>query len=250
MKFTEIKSIFPYLKNSQIIGVGTTAICFLMQDGNVLKVYLNTFNKKELFYKRNMLEHLKLLNSISNDSFIGPTEVLVKNGNCVAYIYPYVYARTLFNMKKDTTIYDIVQSFDKLIDDTKKISEKSFRLGDIHDQNILFNHVYSIIDLDRGYIEDRYDIKNIQTSNMKEITKTIIYALFKVKCFEEISFFDDKLNELYFSTIYYHPEKLGEFLEKIVSIYDLKNPTRNNLIKRRDYILKREENTYYINKFL
>lgn len=249
MKFTEIKSISTYLKNSRLIGVGTTAVCFLMENGNVLKLYLNTYNKRKLFYVNDMTEHLSLLNSISNDSYIGPQEVLIKNGECIGYIYPYVYSKTLSSIDRNKSIYDITKSFDKLIEDTKKVSYKSFRLGDLHDKNILFNYTYSVIDLDKGYIEDRLDIQDIQSANMKNIIKTIIYAIFKVKCFDEISFFDDKISDIYFSTIYYYPEKLGEFLEAIASIYEIKNPTISNFLKNKKYILKSEYNTYY-NKYL
>ena len=249
MRFTEIKSISTYLTNSRLIGVGTTAVCFLMKNGNVLKLYLNTYNKRRLFYVNDMTEHLILLNSISNDSYIGPEEVLIKNGECIGYIYPYVHSKTLSSIDRNKSIYDVTKSFDKLIEDTKKVSNQSFRLGDLHDKNILFNHTYSIIDLDKGFIEDRLDIENIHSANMKNIIKTIIYAIFKVKCVDEISFFDDKISEMYFSTIYYYPEKLGEFLETIASIYEIKNPTMGNLLKNKRYILKSEYNTYY-NKYL
>jgi hypothetical protein len=39
---TEVKTIIKYLISTKIIGIGTTAICFKMNSGNVLKLYLNT----------------------------------------------------------------------------------------------------------------------------------------------------------------------------------------------------------------
>lgn len=245
MKFTHVNNLSEFLYGSRIIGVGTTAVCFLMSDNRVLKVYRNTYLKRQLFELKNMKEHLKLLNKITNDSYIGPDEVLLKNNEVIAYIYPYINSKTLSKISNGVTIYDLCENFDKLIDDTEKVSNYSFRLGDLHSKNILFNLYYHLIDLDKGYIEKDKDKSEINRENIRDITKTIIYSLFNIKYNEEICFYDKNLNDLYCSVIYYNQAKLKDLLEEIIKIYNIENPKKKTLVNKRYKILKITENDYY-----
>ena len=86
MKKTEVKTIIKHLISTKIIGIGTTAICFKMNSGNVLKLYLNTPLKQELFRCYNMRYHLAKISEIGNSTFIVPGKLLFKNNICIEYI--------------------------------------------------------------------------------------------------------------------------------------------------------------------
>ena len=198
MKKTAINSLMPYLKDSYLIGVGTTALCFLMKDGNVLKVFMDTSNKKELFLsKKNIIKHFELINKLKNDTYIVPEELLIKDNNFIGYIYPYKSAKVLNLLNKNTKLDNIIDSYDKLIEDTSKISEKKFILEDLHDKNILYSDNFYLIDLDFGYFEKSKSSEELTNLNLLNLNEAIIHSLFKKKLNMVIDFFDEDLNDLY-----------------------------------------------------
>ena len=90
----EIKSIKEYIYKLYPIpiGLGSTAICFRTFDNKVLKIYLNTTNKKNLFKcKNDMISHLESIVKLKNNSYVPPETILVKDNKCIGYIYNYVY---------------------------------------------------------------------------------------------------------------------------------------------------------------
>lgn len=208
MEITEIQNLYSYLKYSRIIGMGTSAICFLMPNGKVLKVYY------ERAFKRYIAANMDMFSDIGNDSFIAPSELLFKNGLCLAQIYKYIPGKTFNNINSNYTIKDILIGYKKLIEDTRKISEKSFVLCDIHDRNILFNGEFKIIDLDRGYIDRSYSCDAILISNMKKINEVILHSLFNVSLNKIIEFENFDIQNIYNKT-FVDIEKFPLLLEMI-----------------------------------
>lgn len=240
MKTTEIKSILPYLIGSIPIGIGTTAICFLMPNGKVLKLYMNTYLKRELFYYHDMRKHLEFLNSISNDSYIGPEELLMKNNEVIGYIYTYINALELKRLRNNIKLNDVVKGYEKLYNDTLKISNNKFRLKDLHQKNILFNGNYYIIDLDKGFLDDR-DNNEIFNSNIIDINNIILNAIFDLKFFEHLSFYDDDLDELLYSSLYENHEDFYELLQRLFDNNLTKKEVKENI---RIYVHKKDPNYY------
>ncbi|MBQ9024098.1 MAG: hypothetical protein IJ105_02620 [Bacilli bacterium] len=217
MKKTAIMSLIPYLKGSYPIGVGTTAICFLMKNGNVLKVFLNTYNKNVLFnYYDNIIEHFERINTLKNDTYIVPEELLIKDGKCIAYIYKYEASKTLKSIRLKTRIDCLIDSYDKLLEDTKKISYKKFDIIDLHDRNILFGPFFKIIDLDQGNFKDNLTEEELFRYNMININETIIYSLLrKDKRKEIIEFYDKDLEKMYKEYAIKDFKKMKLFLKEL-----------------------------------
>ena len=217
MKKTAINSIYPYLKGSYPIGIGNTAICFLMKDGNVLKVFLNTYDKYILFNSfNNVIEHFEKINSIKNDTYIAPEELLIKDGYCVGYIYPYQKAKTLKKMKLNTKIDSLINSYDKLLEDTIDISNKKLSIFDISDRNILFNTNFKIIDLDHFEFFKNKSEEEILKNNMIKINKTIIYSLFdKNRMFNTMDFYNIHLKEMYKENVINNYKNMKLFLSEL-----------------------------------
>lgn len=222
MKKTAIVNLYPYLKGSYPIGIGTTGICYLMKDKRVLKIFLNTCGTEYLFSKyENILDHFDQINTLKNDSYIVPEELLIKDKQCVAYIYDYIESRTLKYIKLNTKIDSLLYGYDKLYEDTKDISNKKFCLYDLHDKNILFNGNYKIIDLDKGTFENEMTEENIFKNNMNLINKIILYSLFRIKNDKIMDFYNIKLSESYKKNIMNDYKGMKDFFK------DLQNTQKN-----------------------
>ena len=233
MKKTGIVSLYQYLKGSYPIGMGTTGICYLMKDKRVLKIFLNTSGTNYLFNKyENIINHFENINSLKNETYVVPEELLIKDNKCVAYIYDYIKSRTLKNIKLSTKIDSLIYGYDKLYEDTIEISNKRFCLYDLHDRNILFNNSYKIIDLDKGTFEHIMSEENILKINMNDINKTILYSLFNVKDYQLINFNDINLNESYKENVLKNYKGMKNFLKdlkeaNIENVLDIKMKSRN-----------------------
>lgn len=213
MKVTNIDSIIPYLKGSRFIGVGCTAMCFLMKNGKVIKLYIETYDKKDLFnYVKNPIEHFSKISDLKNDTYMVPEELLVKDGKLVGYLYDYVNGKTL--RRYNYNLQSLINSYDKLMDDTYSISEKGFDLHDMHDKNILLDDRFKIIDLDQGEFKD-IDSDKLFVSNMGDINKTIIYNLFNVRSLDKISFKNRDFNDLYDQALYCNVYEMKNLLKEL-----------------------------------
>ena len=242
MKTTEIKSILTYLVGAIPIGIGTTAICFLMPNGKVLKLYMNTYLKRELFYYHDMRKHLEFLNNISNESYIGPEELLIKNDEVIGYIYTYINGLELKRLKNNIRLNDIVKGYENLYNDTLKISNNKFRLNDLHQKNILFNGNYYVIDLDKGYVDNK-DNKKIFDINITNINNNIINSIFDLNFFEHLSFYDDDLDKLFYSSLYENHEDFYELLEKLFYNGITKKDVKEKI---RIYVHKKDPDYYRV----
>ena len=241
MAVVEIKSILPYLVGSIPIGVGTTAVCFLNVKNEVIKLYYNSGNTYELFHSRDMLEHLKYISDISNNTYIGPKDILVKKNKVIGYTYPYVYKDTLSKMPSYMTKREILCGYAELLSNTRRISEQKFRLYDIHHKNVLFNNGYKIIDLDKGYVEtnEKY-LPNLFIDNMRQIIKIIIEQLYDLKIDEHLSFTDEDLQKLYIYVLYEQPNRIYELMDRIFYNCETKGD-----VKARTKIKKIKEDSSY-----
>lgn len=243
MKITEINSLSKYLLGAKIIGVGTTAICFLLSDKRVLKLYYNSYNKKHLFYTKDMTKHLEMLGKLTNETYIGPNEILISNNEVIGYLYPYINAKTLKHMKKYISLDSIINKYKKLEKNTKEISTSNFLLRDLHDRNILIDKDIYIIDLDRGYIDQESTNDKVYTYNMREINKTIIDSLFNVKDYQLLEFTNLDIQKLYKEAIHKNPEAFIELLIKLDE--SCNNDISNSHILKKKVLYTKKENTYY-----
>ena len=247
MKITDIKDnkyILKLLSHSRIIGIGSTAICFLLKDGRVLKLFYSIYYKDFINNSHsNMLLRFEALSQINNDSYVGLDELLIKNGNCIGYLYPFINAKTLHSARYLYDIDKLVSRYSKLKKDTKQVSNRKFKLEDLHDKNILFGSIFYIIDLDKGYIADELSIDTIFHKNMQKINKVIIDSIFGVKVDEILEFTNSSINELYYKSIKSNSDLFFDFIESIKKECYPSNPTTLNL--RRNVNFNKTYNTYY-----
>ena len=231
MKVTNVDSIIPYLKGAIPIGVGTTAICFLIKDNKVLKLYRNTYLKNVMFDYYNMEDKLSLLSTVSNESFIGPEELLKKDDEIIGYMYDYKKGRTLKSLTDNASKENIINPYKKLIKNSSEISKFNIIFFDLHQRNVILSDEYYVIDLDKFYIDENgYDIERM---NRIAINKTILSALFDLKFNEYLQFIDKRLTDLYRSA---NSESEDAFIDLINELY-LYNDTKKD-VKRNTLIHK------------
>lgn len=239
MQVTEVKSISKYLFGARFIGMGTTALCFLLRDGRVLKLYLDTYNRYSLFRNRNMMEHLTYLSGITNDSYIGPEEVLTKNGEIIAYIMPYSNGKSMNKIEKYTRLRTILSDYDKLMIDTKSVSDASYRIYDLHERNILYSSTsgFNVIDLDGGQKDSYYKVERVRMFNKNDLTKIIIKSFFGLKSDYDIEFRNYELNNFYKDMAVNDENTLDKLVSSLEEEVKLKNPTIGDIKKRKKELI-------------
>lgn len=229
MKVTNVRSVYSYVSKGLLIGHGKTAFCYRLPDNRVLKLYVNTISKREYFDKyEDMVDHLALLSSVSNDSFVGPEEVLIKGDKVIGYIYPFVDGCTIKTMKSSTSLSSLYRNFNKLIEDTIEVGNNKFELIDVHNENILFDgDNYYVIDLDQGRLSknDVDPVKHAINKNIREVQETIINTMFKGDNNYILSFSDYYLDELYRSVNWRDDKQIYDFFKALNDKCKSSDPT-------------------------
>lgn len=227
------------------IGSGETGSCFLLKDKTVLKIYNETDKKRDLFQLNYpMLEHIKLLSTLKNESYITPEVVFVCNGEVVAYKAEYRNAKTLEKIKFNMRIQAVLANLDKFIEDTYLIGEKNFRLQDSHNRNILFNYYFYMIDLDFGYnLEESID--QINKFNIRGIMEVLLRTLFQVKDYEMLIINEPSLFKLYNKSIYEDYKNIYPFFELLKEAIKVSDLQVKHLRLTHNGLISKEYNSYY-----
>ena len=242
MEIIETKSILPHLLLTMPIGFGTTAVCFLTTNNEVIKVFYNSDATIKLFNSYDMLEHIKLLSDLTCDTYNGPTKVLVKNDKVLGYIYPYIYMQTLSKLPYYANRQTIINGYGRVLGDVKKMSEEHFRLMDVHHKNILIGSNYKLIDIDKGYQDLKSTPDDIFIYDMRQISKTIIEEIFKLKIDEHLSFEDEILQKYYLKTLYDDPYEMFDFISRL---FPSNNDTLRDVQKKVRIKKFNEDNCYH-----
>ncbi len=224
------------------IGIGTSAVCYRIDENTVAKLFYDFFCYDFDINNPIVRNQFELFSSLSNDTYKGPNQLIVKDGIIVGYLYPFIDGKTLHRVRNSLTVDDIVMKYSKVIEDTKRISSFNFRLHDLHDKNILVNDSFRVIDLDRGYQENNSNEKGLLKYNMIDINRVIIHSLFHVDDKDSIVFYKDFLQELYDKCLYEDYRFLVDFLEQTEKETNLCKVKYKKIRKRINY---RVDKTYY-----
>lgn len=242
MRTRQVDSVFNLIKGSRFIGSGTTGFCFLLPNEQVVKIYYDSYRKRKLFSSHGdrLMDFFEYIGSFNNENFYGPTEVLLKGDKIIGYIMDLSYGKTIKHMSNNVTIDDIERMVDILISNVKEVSKRNLRIADMHQRNIMYSYVFSIIDLDDCYHNTCYSYDKLVRYNMETLLIVITNALFKVSDLHELYFYEAKLDELYKKSVYRGYEEYFEFLEHLRNYGDNLGELRSEGIH---YSLK--HNDYY-----
>lgn len=215
MEVINVSNIPALVLNRPIIGYGSSAICFLLPDMDVLKLYLPTPHTYNLFEYFDMQEHLEYLRTLENESYIGPNKIYMYKGRIIGYSMRYVMNPTLKRVSQDTLVSNLLIFTDVLFEDTMKISEHRYRIGDMHYKNILYDDIYHVIDLDNGEKDDVHSVSSIAARNCQDIAGTIIKGIFNVDVCHNMIFKNSRLMEQYENLLYRDYQLLNDFINEL-----------------------------------
>lgn len=242
IRLTNKQDLVKLLIGAKFIGQGKTSRCFLLRNGLLLKIYKNSYTKKELFSRYSMQEHITYLSTLKNGSIIAPDILFIYKEEVVAYITNYKKAKTLKYIDRQTQVVNLLKNLDILMEDVFSLGREHFILGDLHDKNILYNGYYYIIDLDFGY-KAKKEEKLINYENQNHIMQTLLYSLFNIKEWEQPVMEHHEISSLFNQAIYKDYKMIYPFFETLQEILDKKELNVRDL-KRTRLIIK-EYNSYY-----
>lgn len=223
VKLSDIKHKINYYHP---IGMGSSAICFMMKDGMVYKHYFNNSQARFLIDNKSIdfRKRMEILSTLDNDTFYAPLTLVLKDDDLIdGYIMRKASGKTINKMNKNLLVKDVLEDLKVLIDEVYSISDKQIRLGDLHDHNILYDGKFRIIDLDKGSkMEKSYT--NISIFNVGDIIFYINHAILGVNSYYDIHFYNHKIRELYGKALCDGYDAYVEYLKAIDEYLRLDNP--------------------------
>lgn len=205
---------------------GKCSKSYLLENGNVLKIFNNPKDLSEINRFKYFLEY-------SNDSFVFPFEFIYDDKKFYGYITKFIEGKKLENIFPESSFLKLSTHSYKLEKNIDFISEGNIWLLDFHAENVLYDgNKYSVIDHDEDAIANY--LTDIKLRN-KQAHRSLICNLF----IENLSKFNikrtviDKINKYNVMRIY-PSEMIIEikndldkyFKEDIDSIEDIKNITK------------------------
>lgn len=243
MDFIDIKDIDKRICNLKLIGSGTTARCYKLNDGSVLKLFKKNYSANLLLTKEIFNDDLSRFKTITNDTFIGPNTCVICNNKIIGYIYPYVEGCTLKQIDNKTKLKDIFKNYKQVLIDTKDISNKNFRLFDIHDGNIIYSNGFlKIIDLDKGCFYDDGDSNLGYISNSREIFDNVFGHIYNKKTYEIINFKKSNLQKQFSKLDCGSIDSINKFIDYIAFYCHNSDPTVFDV--KRNIKVKKNINDY------
>ena len=95
------------LSGAYPIGMGKTAICWATSHDEVFKIYMQNKLGQQLTQDPNFAKKLERISTISNETYIGPTAILLSGQKLVGCVYPLINAPTLASIPPTTTIKEL-----------------------------------------------------------------------------------------------------------------------------------------------
>ena len=241
MEFIELKNINN--NNKKLIGIGSTAYCYKLQDGSVLKLFKKNYSANLVLKGKIFNDDLDKFSSISNDTFIGPKDIVINNNQIVGYTYPYIEGKSLYKINSKTRLLDLFKDYYQIIEDINKVSNSNFYLHDVHGGNIIFDGNIHIIDLDKCWFYDDCTKELLKITNSREVFTNMFGSIYHKRENEDIFFDDKNLNRKYNKVQYDNIDSINEFLEDIMFICNDVNPTIKTV---KDKIkVKKDLNSYF-----
>lgn len=125
-------------------GKGTFGECYIIDDKTLYKKFYSLGNEIYPFEK----DYFDTFKGIKNDSFVFPKEIYTKGDYTIGYTMDFIHADSLSNLKLDFSITDFIYALDILKEDLKRINNQNIIIDDINSNNILYDGLFHIIDID------------------------------------------------------------------------------------------------------
>ena len=153
----------------KFLGKGEMAKCYLLEDGNVLKL----FNCQRSIDEMEMFKHFM---KYDNDSFVFPFEFIYDSEKFYGYITKFALGKTLEVEFPKSNLLNLSTNSIRLEKDIDFVSQGGIVLYDLHDRNVLYDgKKYSVIDHDENGIKE--DVSTVRRTN-RQMHRILIGNLF------------------------------------------------------------------------
>jgi len=182
------------IDKKQFLGKGNMSKCYILEDGNVLKLFNCPRDVSEI-------ERFKYFLKYSNNSFLFPFEFIYDSRKFYGYITKKAMGKTLSETFFKSNLLKLSKDSYKLERDMDFVSSGGIVLYDLHDDNVLYDgEKYSVIDFDESGISS--DIQYASNANRRYhnilIGNLFLENLYKIKSSQIII---DKINKYKFMSI-------------------------------------------------
>ena len=182
------------IKNKKYFNKGRTAKCYLLDNGNILKLFNSKRDLSEIDRFKYMMEY-------ANDSFIFPFEFIYDSKKFYGYITKRAPGIILESAFSKSNLINLSKHSQVLEHDIDYISEGGIALYDFHDQNVLYDGKrYSVIDHDENAI---YRSVDYAKDFNQESHRIMVGKLFEnnIRNGKHTKFILDKVNQYKYSDI-------------------------------------------------
>ena len=132
--------------NKTYFDEGSLSKCYLLDDGNVLKL----FDEPRKLYE---MDNFKYFLKYSNDSFCFPFEFIYNSRKFYGYIIKRMPGKKLKEFFHTSNLIHLYKNYFKLEKDMDFVSSGGIVLYDLHDENILYDgEKYSVVDPDENAV--------------------------------------------------------------------------------------------------
>lgn len=195
------------IKQGELLGKGKYAKVY-DYNGKAIKIYRDDLDRKRI-------KSIKTMSKYNNDIFVFP-ENLVYIDDCLkGFTQEKVEGITLFEMKFavlrdyfDVEFDVFYEDYQKLKEAVKQISDEHLIVYDLHDENIMFNGGFKVIDTEDYKIDYKRKKEEIYKANMINFIDLLVSDFFCLNAFSASLIQQEIGNK-------YHINYMDEFLTTI-----------------------------------
>lgn len=157
--------------SKKLLKKGTTAKCFLLQNGNVFKQFNTPLSISDV-------ERFKYFFNFENESILFPFDFICDNKKFYGYITKKAFGETLSESFSSSNLEKISTHSIKTEKNIDLVSQGKILMHDLHSDNVIYDgNLVQIIDPDEYGIRDIYTVDEIKDTNFKYY-RTLISNLF------------------------------------------------------------------------
>ena len=197
--------------SKKLLKKGTTAKCFLLQNGNVFKQFNAPLSISDV-------ERFKYFLNFENENILFPFDFVYDNKRFYGYVTKRAIGDTLTESFSSSNLEKLSTNSIKVEKNIDLVSQGKILMHDLHSDNVIYDgNLMQIIDPDEYGIRDIYTVEEIKDTNFKYY-RTLISNLFinDLEINKNTQYIIDKIN-LYKYTGYRASEviiKIKDDMEK------------------------------------
>lgn len=157
--------------SKKLLKKGTTAKCFLLQNGNVFKQFNSPLNISDV-------ERFKYFLNFENENILFPFDFVCDNKRFCGYVTKRAIGDTLTESFSSSNLEKLSTNSIKVEKNIDLVSQGKILMHDLHSDNVIYDgNLMQIIDPDEYGIRDIYTVEEIKDTNFKYY-RTLISNLF------------------------------------------------------------------------